>query len=292
MEQGFFTALGTPFDKEGHFCEGSFSRQIEAQISSGASGLLVMGSMGQEPYITDREYVKVATGAVKATKGKCPLLVGVMDTSIARVLDRVRVLGHIEIEGVVATAPYYYTATQSQLYTFYQGIAETSFYPVYLYDLLPVAGVSISPDTVKKLWKNKHIRGIKTGNLVTARTLLRDPAKPDYFDVIFSNLDEFDLAYSSGINKNLDGMLSCTPRNTARLFESMKSGDYTRGAEYLDRIIELRDVFIAAGTVFCAFSHAMNLLGYEGNFAPDYCGVQDDAHKASIRDCLERIGEL
>lgn len=292
MEQGFFTALGTSFDSEGHFCEASFSKQIEDQMESGASGLLAMGSMGQQPYITNGEYTKVASCAAKAAKGKCPVLVGVMDTSIARVLDRVKAVEKLSIDGVVVTAPYYYTATQAQLLTFYQGIADASPYPVYLYDLPPVAGISIASNTIRGLWNHSNIRGIKSGNLVTMRTLMRDPAKPKDFDLIFSNLDEFDIAYSYGIKKNLDGMLSCTPKTTSKLFTSMKNADFAKAGDYLDQIISLRDLFVGAGSVFGAFTYAMNLLGYKGNFSPDYMGVLTDEHQAPIRECLERMGEL
>lgn len=292
MKQGFFTALGTPFEKDGTFCSKGFAKQVEDQIKSGASGLLVMGSMGQEPFITNKEYPKVAQCAVETAKGQCPLLIGVTDTSIGRVLDRIDQLGNMKIDGVVTTAPYYSTATQSQIINFYQGIAKLSKYPVYLYDLLPVAGVSISPATIKTLWKNKNIRGIKTGNLVTARTLMRDEEKPVDFEVIFSNIDEFDIAYSYGINKNLDGMLSCTPKLTSKLFENLKNNSLDKAADYLERILHLRDVFIQAGTLFCAYSYAMNLKGYEGNFAPDYMGIQKEETKDLIKSSMKEIGEL
>lgn len=261
-------------------------------MASGASGLLALGSMGQQAAITNSEYVKVAASAAAAAKGQCPILIGVMDTSIARVIDRIKAIGKLKIDGVVATAPFYSTATQSQLLTFYTGIADASPYPVYLYDLLPVAKVAIASSTISALWKHPNIRGIKSGNLVTLRTLLRDPSRPENFDIIFSNLDEFDVAYSYGINKNLDGMLSCTPKTTGKLYASMKEGDFVKGGDYLDQIIGLRDVFVQAGSVLGAFTHAMNLLGYEGNFAPDYAGVIADNQKPAIREFLTSMGEL
>ena len=88
MEKGFYTALGTPVEKDGTFCAGSMVTQVERQVAAGASGLLVMGSMGNEPYIKNSEYRKVAEISVAAARGKCPVLVGVTDVSIARVIDR------------------------------------------------------------------------------------------------------------------------------------------------------------------------------------------------------------
>ena len=106
MKKGFYTALGTPIDLQGNFNPESMSRQIEQQIEAGASGLLVMGSMGQMTYIKQDEYAKVAAESVKAAKGRIPVLVGVTDVSIHRVMDRVEALKDIDgIDGIVSTVP-------------------------------------------------------------------------------------------------------------------------------------------------------------------------------------------
>ena len=49
MKKGFYPALGTPLEMDGTFCADSMTTQIEQQIGAEASGLLVMGSMGNSP---------------------------------------------------------------------------------------------------------------------------------------------------------------------------------------------------------------------------------------------------
>jgi len=66
MKAGFVTALGTPLDKDGNLMVESYKKEIEAQIQAGAAGLLVMGSMGQQPYIRQDVCAKVAEVAVEA----------------------------------------------------------------------------------------------------------------------------------------------------------------------------------------------------------------------------------
>src|SRR5450756_662754 len=114
-----------------------------------------------------------------------------------------------------------------------------------------------------------NIKGIKTGNIATARELLRSEKKKDNFSVIFSGLDVFDIAYHYGINMNLDGMFSCTPFTTGKMYRCLENGDISQAGRLLDQILALRNEFIQIG-VFSGFTYAMNLLGYEGIFAPDY----------------------
>ena len=101
MKKGFYTALGTPLEKDGTFIPESMAAQIEQQIAAGVSGVLVMGSMGIETYLKTSEYPKVAALSAQAVHGRVPTLVGVTDVSIARVKDRIDRIGDIRgIDGV------------------------------------------------------------------------------------------------------------------------------------------------------------------------------------------------
>ena len=71
----------------------------------------------------------------------------------------------------------------------------------------------------------------------------------------------------------------------------MNAGDYEAGAKYLDNILSLRDLFVACD-LWPAFSAAMNMLGYEGNFGPDYMSPLKEGCLPRIREEMVRIGEL
>lgn len=293
MNKGFYTALGTPLDEQGNFCPESMARQIEQQIDAGVSGLLVMGSMGNMTYLKNSEYPKVADCAAEAAKDRVPVLVGVTDLSIGRVMDRVAALEGINgIDGIVSTVPYYSTMNQDGIFEFYNGIANRSDKPLYLYDLAVVTKAATAPATVRKLWKNDNIKGIKSGNLVTQRILSRAEDRPGDFSLMFSNIDEFDIAYKYGIDKNLDGMFACTPKTARKLYDALDAGDMAAAGKLLDDILALRDLFLATPCLMMAFSHAMNLLGCEGKFGNDYNTDISDADKARVTEAMNALGEI
>jgi 4-hydroxy-tetrahydrodipicolinate synthase len=292
MKQGFFPALGTPLDAQGNVICASFAKQIEHQILAGASGLLVMGSMGIEPYIRNSIYPQVARCGVEAAKGQAPVLVGVMDTCISRVMDRVDALSALPIDGVVSTVPYYNAMNQAQVLTFYTALADHSKFPVYLYDLAVVTKTRTMPETVMKLWKHPNIRGIKTGNLVTARLLRNSTEKPANFDIVYSDLDTFDVAYQYGIDKNLDGMFAATPKTAEALYCALAEKNVAKSTVCLDAILGLRDLFVESGSVLGAFTYAMNDLGYEGQFHMDYETLPSAASHEKVTAALRKMGEL
>lgn len=292
MKPGFVPALGTPLDKNGNLVVESYKKQIEDQISAGAVGILCMGSMGQQPYIRQEVCAEVAKAAVEAVAGRVPVYVGAMDCSINRAKERIAAMEHLDIAGFVFTTPYYYACTREHTMNYFKGVAAATNKQVLLYDLAVVTQTKITYDMVLEMLRDvPNFVGIKSMDTVMFRKLVLNPQVPKDFVMVYSGLDMFDVAYKWGIDKCLDGMMSCTPANSKKLFDAMAAGDYATAATALDNIIALRD-FFAARDLWAAFSTAMNLLGYEGNFAPDYVSPIKEEYIAQIREELVRIGEL
>ncbi len=291
FQPGFITALGTPLTITGDLETESFNKQIDDQIGGGASGLLVMGSMGIQAYIRNSKYVRVAEAGAQAADKRVPVLVGVMDTSIGRVLDRIDALKDLPIDGVVATVPFYNTLTQDEIFTFFREISMNSPFPVYMYDLPVVTKTPIADSTALRIFRElPNTAGIKSGNLVLCRNLLVQCSRDDV-SIICSNIDLFDTAYAYGITSQLDGMFACTLKLTAKLYAALKQGDMKQAASALDAVIRVRSALIDVG-VLRGFTAAMNLLGFEGIFHPDYTKMASEQEISHVRRALEQEGML
>lgn len=291
MKDGFYPALGTPLDAEGNINKDSFAKQVETMIDAGASGLLCMGSMGNMTSIRDDIYPDVAETCIEANSGRLPVMVGVMDNSVARVMDRIYALGDLPIDGVVATTPYYYKSTDQQIVNFYTMLAAESYYPVYIYDLPVVTQSPVSADVLMTLMGDENIAGIKTANYDMLQNVMKSGEVPENYEILFSGLDIFDKAQQNGITKNLDGMFTAAPANSKLMYEAAAERDYKEVSKYLDKIIRLRNEFVKS-SVFTAYSYAMNLLGIPGLYQPDYHGRVDAKAMDGIKECLKEIGEL
>ena len=112
-----------------------------------------------------------------------------------------------------------------------------------------------------------------------------------HIQTFYSGLDTFDIAYPWGIGCILDGMLPATPNNTEKMIRALDRGDRKEAAEALSNIVELRDKFIG-WDLWPAFSATMNILGFEGFFAPDWATEVSEEIKNEIREELVKIGEI
>ncbi|MBQ7098060.1 MAG: dihydrodipicolinate synthase family protein [Clostridia bacterium] len=291
LKRGFYTAMGTPLDKDGNVVAESLIKEIDMQIEAGASGLLLMGSMGIEASVKNSAYKEAVRIAAGATKGRVPLFVGAMDNSIERVKDRIDMIKEYDFDAVVLTTPFYSAYPDAENVNFFEKIADYSPKPVFLYDLAVVTKQKITYSMVQQLSKHPNIKGIKSGDIVLARQVKNN--LPD-FEFLFSNIDIFDVAISYGIDKVLDGMFSSTPVNSKKFIEAAWAGDMETCKNALDNILDFRDFYITQkGTLLATYSESMNLLGMDGIFCNDYTYHGDDAERiANTKAFMQKIGEL
>ncbi len=113
----------------------------------------------------------------------------------------------------------------------------------------------------------------------------------DDFSVFYSGLDTFDVALNSGIGKNLDGMFTCTPYNSKKMYGGGPDADPRMVQEFLNNIIRLRNIFMK-GNIFSAYSYAMELLGCPGNYQADYDLPVPDNLKDEINEFMKEIEEI
>ena len=292
MKYGFVPALGTPLDANGNLCKESYAAQIERMLEAGAVGLLSMGSMGQQAFISNDVCVEVAETAVKTAAGRVPVFVGAMDNSIKRAKARVASMEHLDVTAFVLTTPYYEVDTPEQVMTYIREVAKSTKHSIMLYDLPGVTNFKITYDMVCKMKKDiPNLLGIKSGDLVLHRKIRMNPELKD-LQTYFSNLDMFDIAFPWGIGSVLDGMFTCTPVNSKKLIEAMRAGDKAVAAEALDNITAFRDKMFGWGDFWPAYNAAMNLLGWEGLHAPDWATYAKPEMVALVKAEMQRIGEL
>ncbi|MCL2832764.1 MAG: dihydrodipicolinate synthase family protein [Treponema sp.] len=290
LKQGFYCALGTPLDDKGNLLAKSLEAHIESQIEAGASGLLLMGTMGMLGCVRDSQYSVTIKTAADAVRGRVPLMVGAADNSIARIRDRLDVLAGYSVYAVL-TAPYYFALNKTTALGSLGAAAASSRNPLYLYDHPFTARYKLEYNDVIELSKHPSVKGIKTGDPVLIKALLDSSEIKKDFTPIFSNSDLFIMGWAYGVRHLLDGIFSCFPKTTKAAGLALAASDMGEAKFHMNRLMAGRDKMTSAG-IWPMFSKAMNLLGFPGNFAPDYEPALNDADSELMKKILTDAGEL
>jgi 4-hydroxy-tetrahydrodipicolinate synthase len=147
---GCTTALVTPFRRDRLDLTG-FRRNVRYQLRSGVAALLVGGSTGETPTLTEEEWTAIVAAAVEEAAGRVPVMAGAGTNSTAKSVKQVRLAKNLGADAVLVVAPYYNKPTQEGLYRHFRAVADSTGLPVVVYNIPPRSVVNILPATIERL---------------------------------------------------------------------------------------------------------------------------------------------
>ncbi len=175
MIAGCITALVTPF-RNGRLDIAGLRRNVKFQLKHRVSGVLVGGSTGEAPALTEKEREKAITTVVSEVRGRIPVMVGAGTNSTAKSIRVVRQAKQLGADAVLVVAPYYVKPTQEGLYRHFRTIAEAVDIPIVVYNIPGRCSVNIEPATIEKMVRNcPGIIGVKeaSGRLDQASEIIQ-----------------------------------------------------------------------------------------------------------------------
>ena len=161
------TAMVTPFNEQGGIDWKATENLINYLLENGTDGLVVSGTTGESPTLTEEEKVELFKFAVKVVNGRVPVIAGTGSYNTKASIELTQQAENAGVDGVMLVAPYYNKPSQEGLYQHFKAIAESTNLPVILYNVPGRSVVNISVDTVVRLSAIKNIVSIKdaSGNL-------------------------------------------------------------------------------------------------------------------------------
>jgi len=158
--KGTITALITPF-QHGKLHEEELLQNIRDQIDAGVNGLLILGSTGETPTLSNEEQTRVITLAIHEAKGKIPVLVGTGRNCTNQTIEKSLQAQELGADGLVVVTPYYNKPSQEGIYRHYEALSKSVSLPIYLYNVPGRTGINLELSTLVRLAGLPHIAGIK-----------------------------------------------------------------------------------------------------------------------------------
>lgn len=232
--KGLYTALITPFTDEDHLDEEGLNVLIQNQLIAHVDGIVVLGTTGEAPSLTENEKDRVIEIAQKKCEGKTSLIVGTGSYSTKKTIENTLKAEHAGADAALIVTPYYNRPTQEGLYLHFKAIAEASTLPIILYNIPGRTGQNLHLDTLKRLLDIPSIKGIKeaSGNISQINDVigLVKSMRPD-----FSVLSGDDALTLPLMALGGDGIISVIsnilPNEVKSLVDSMNLGDIISARE-------------------------------------------------------------
>lgn len=160
---GAFTAIVTPFSSDGATIDfGRLAEQIEFQARGGMRGVVIAGTTGESPTLSEAEYRQLAArGTDLARRHGLLAVLGTGSNCTRHACELQKLAGAVGADATLSVNPYYNKPTQEGMYAHFMAQSEAADVPVILYNIPGRTGVALSIETVARLAANTKVVGIK-----------------------------------------------------------------------------------------------------------------------------------
>ncbi len=248
---GTYTAIVTPFKKNGEIDDTALERLIQNQVKGGVDGIVPVGTTGESPTLDYEEHIHVIKRSIEVARGRIRVLAGTGGNSTSEAVYLTKMAKKAGADGSLQVAPYYNKPTQEGLFQHFKAIAAASDLPLVLYSIPGRCGIEIAIDTVKRLAEAcPTIVGIKEAGGNADRVSQLRAALGEKFTIL-SGDDSLTLPFMSvGAHGVVSVASNVIPKEVAQMVKAFAKGQPAAALKLHARYYPLfKDLFIETNPV-------------------------------------------
>jgi 4-hydroxy-2-oxoglutarate aldolase len=281
---GVMVPVVTNFDDHGESLDvGAFTANVRAYVDAGISGIVVAGSSGEAPLLSDAERAVL----IEAARGLVPsdrwLIAGVGAESTRHTVERAREAARRGADAVLVVAPHYFPQSSGAeaLLAHYQRIADESPVPVLLYSIPQYMHFVLPPAVVGRLALHANVIGMKdSGGDATVFSAYLGSQSPT-FGVLTGHGGTFVSAVAAGARGGILGVALIAPTIAVAAFEAARSGRLADAAALQAQLLPIaREIVGALGPA--GLKAALDAAGLHGGRVRSPLLPLDDAGRRTV----------
>ena len=228
---GVFPAITTQMRKDGALDLDATAAHAETLIKSGVSGMIFLGSLGENQAMSGEEKRSVISAMIRAVHGRVPVLSGVAETSTAEAVRYTRDMEKLGADGVMVLPAMLYKGDARETLTHFRTVAKSTGLPIMVYNNPISYANDLTPELFAELASEKNCVALKESSGDVRRiTDLRNTVGDRY--AIFTGVD--DLALEASI-LGIDGWVAGTgiafPAENQYFWELTRRGEWDKARE-------------------------------------------------------------
>ena len=229
--QGVYPAVPTQFNEDFSLDIKGTQKHVEALLSEGIHGLVMLGTIGENCSLSLDEKIQVLKATDEVNKGSVPLLNGIAEYTTAGACETAVAAAKVGVDGFMVMPAMVYNSDRRETVNHFKTVASATDLPIMCYNNPPVYKVDITPEMFEDLAEIENIVCIKEAAGDTRRiTDLFNKFKDRY--IIFSGLD--DVALESillGCTGWISGLVDAFPRENGLMWHAATSGNWDKALE-------------------------------------------------------------
>ncbi|MDX6399447.1 MAG: 4-hydroxy-tetrahydrodipicolinate synthase [Gaiellaceae bacterium] len=281
------TAIVTPFKEDGAIDYDRFRELAQHLTENGSDGIVVAGTTGESPTLSDDERLELFRVAVDTLGGNTTVVAGTGTYSTAHSIHLTRAAHEIGVDGFLVVTPYSNKPPPRGIVEHFKAIAAESDKPVVVYNLPGRVVINIEPATILELAEIPTVKAVKQANddLAQAKRIVDESGLDLY-------AGDDNLVYPFLELGGIGGVCVHThvvgPRVKA-MVTAYREGNAGEAKRIDNELVPSYELLKVQGNPI-AIKAALNLLGHEVGGLRLPLVPANESEIAAVRDCLERLG--
>ena len=282
------TAIVTPFREDGSVDLDAFQDLARHLVDHGSEGIVVAGTTGESPTLSDGERSDLISAAVEAVGSDASIVAGTGTYSTEHSVRLTKQAAALGADAALVVTPYYNKPPQRGIVAHFEAIAQVTDLPIVVYNIPARVVLNIEPETMSRLAEIETVRAVKQANddLAQARHILEVGLD------LYAGDDNLVLPFLE--LGGLGGVCVHTHVVGPQVAEQARAaaaGNLDRARE-LDRALQPAYDLLKVQTNPIAIKAALRLLGHKvgGHRLPLVDPTDEELDR--VRGCLERLGLL
>jgi 4-hydroxy-tetrahydrodipicolinate synthase len=243
---GSGVALVTPFNADFSINFEAVRKLVRLQIEGGTDFLVVQGTTGESPTLSQEEKMQLLETVIDENKGRLKIVYGVGGNNTIAVGETLKKVP-AGVDGILSVSPYYNKPTQKGILEHFKYISTCTHLPIILYNVPGRTGSNMLAETTLELAKISNVVAMKeaSGNMEQIMELIR--LRPEGFGILSGD----DAITMPLIAAGADGVISVVanalPEKFSKMVHASQSEDLaTARKEHYD-LLPITKMFFEEG---------------------------------------------
>jgi 4-hydroxy-tetrahydrodipicolinate synthase len=222
--RGVLPAMTTPFKEDLSVDYDAVERQAFWLISSGCTGLVALGSLGESPTLTAEEKIQILETCRRALGDRVPLIAGISGLATPEAVALAKAAEAVGCDGLMVLPPYVYRGDWRETEAHLSAVFSATPLSSMLYNNPVAYGTDVTPEQLKQLVRHPNLHAVKESSGDIRRVTALQEVLGDRL-AIFVGMDDVVVeSVAAGAVGWIAGLVNALPVESVRLFELAQAG--------------------------------------------------------------------
>jgi 4-hydroxy-tetrahydrodipicolinate synthase len=260
--EGIFVVTLSPF-KDGQVDERAVRHMVDHFVDAGVQGLVVLGSNGENPYLTDEEKRQLIDITVDQARGRVPVIAGTGCTGTDATIALTRHARDAGADAALVALPQYFRVGFDDVKRHFSRLVQEGGLPVLYYNFPAVTRLELSPAEIAELATIPGMVGVKQ-TIFDLEEIAELAKLTEHlpFSVLSGTTLNLTALVPRGIRGAIGVLPNLMPRESVALYAALRDGDETTASTLMASIGKLARILAANPIAHAMLKEALRQMGH------------------------------